>query len=254
MYRCATEADRTAIRGLLDEAGLPHSDLDTFLPRSLVYDEEGRVVACGALEPLGGCALLRSLAVAPERRGSGLGAALCDRLEARARNGGATSVYLFTTTAPTFFERRGYVTIDRDAAPERVRTSNQACSLCGPEAVCMRLDLEGRPAVSSRELLSLEPSGIAGARMWEVRGDRAALTYYDVDPGVRFERHAHDGEQITAVVAGALFFEIEGRTVRIGPGEAIVVPAGVPHAVYTEEDGARAFDAWAPPPSARDDR
>ncbi len=70
-------------------------------------------------------ALLRSLVVVPEQRGSGLGSALVERAESHARARGARAIFLLTTTAERFFRSRGYVPADRATAPEAVRTSRE---------------------------------------------------------------------------------------------------------------------------------
>jgi quercetin dioxygenase-like cupin family protein len=88
--------------------------------------------------------------------------------------------------------------------------------------------------------------------MWAVGLKHVMMTYFEVDPGTRFERHQHEGEQITSVVEGELMFEINGAVVRLGPGEVIAIPAGTPHAVFTLDRAAKAFDSWSPPfPPAR---
>ncbi len=69
----------------------------------------------------------------------------------------------------------------------------------------------------------------------------------EVEPEARFETHLHEGEQITTVVEGELFFEVGREIVRVGVGEAIAIPPHVSHAVFAGPSGARAFDAWSPP-------
>jgi quercetin dioxygenase-like cupin family protein len=86
----------------------------------------------------------------------------------------------------------------------------------------------------------------SGARFWGVALDKAMLTYFEAPPGVRFETHRHESEQITLVLEGELRFEIEGRTVVVGPGEVIAIAPNVPHAVFTQDQAARAVDAWSP--------
>ena len=96
-------------------------------------------------------------------------------------------------------------------------------------------------------LLPLRPD-IPGARMWAVGLVNVLMTYFEVDAGVRFERHhQHDGEQITTVVDGELYFELAGTVVRVGPGDAIAIPPGVAHAVFTRDRPAKAFDSWSAP-------
>ena len=74
--------------------------------------------------------LLRSLAVAADRRGAGLGSALVDKAEAHARARGAHSIFLLTTTAEDFFKSRGYQPADRATAPDAIRTSREFADLC----------------------------------------------------------------------------------------------------------------------------
>ena len=72
------------------------------------------------------------------------------------------------------------------------------------------------------------------------------LTYFEVEPRSRFKAHSHESEQITMVLTGELFFEVQGRTHCIRPGEVIAIPASVPHAVWTETSAVTAIDAWSP--------
>ena len=77
--------------------------------------------------------------------------------------------------------------------------------------------------------------------------DRAMLTYYEILPHSRFEAHQHEAEQITLVFKGELYFEVEGKETRVGPGEVIALPSKLSHAVWTAGRPARAVDAWSPP-------
>ncbi len=74
------------------------------------------------------------------------------------------------------------------------------------------------------------------------------LTFFEVDPGVRFDTHQHASEQITCVLEGELCFEVEGRVIPVQAGEVIAIPAHLPHAAFTRGRGARAVDAWSPVP------
>jgi quercetin dioxygenase-like cupin family protein len=95
--------------------------------------------------------------------------------------------------------------------------------------------------------LPLRPD-VDGARLWAVALNKTMLTYFEVDPHARFERHMHEAEQITMVLEGELFFELDDRLVRVGAGEVIAVPSLVPHTVYAQESAVRAVDAWSPVP------
>ena len=71
--RAAAEQDLAAVRLLLEEAGLPTSDLSKSNPEFIVLWEDGRIVAASALESYGSAALMRSVVVASDRRRAGLG-------------------------------------------------------------------------------------------------------------------------------------------------------------------------------------
>jgi amino-acid N-acetyltransferase len=130
--------DRAAVERLLAAAGLPTADLDTARDLRLrVVRENGRVVGAIGLERFGAVGLLRSLVVAPELRGRGLGGTLVDAAEQDARAAGLDLLVLLTQTAETFFARRGYVRIDRAAAPAAVRESAEFASLCPASATTM---------------------------------------------------------------------------------------------------------------------
>lgn len=133
-----TAADWRRVLDLLRSAGLPTADLDdAHRDRFLAVRDGVAVVGCVAVEPYGEAGLLRSLAVAADARGRGLGARLVDAAEARARAAGLRTLYLLTTTAAPFFETRGYAAADRSDVPDAVRQSAEFAGVCPASAVCM---------------------------------------------------------------------------------------------------------------------
>ena len=137
----ASARDLIAIRALLERAGLPTSDLESAGPEFAVIREQGQVIAAGALQRFGSSALLRSLVVAPEHRGTGLGRAIVSELERVARAAQISQLVLLTQTAADFFARRGYSCIERSAAPEQMQVSEEFRSLCPSSATCMAKSL-----------------------------------------------------------------------------------------------------------------
>jgi N-acetylglutamate synthase-like GNAT family acetyltransferase len=136
-----TAEELGAIRVLLESAGLPTSDLDSARPEFSVVREDGRVVAAGALQRFGSSALLRSVVVAENRRGSGLGQMIVCELERLARAAQVTELILLTETAAEFFAHQGYRAIERTSAPEAIRMSEEFRSLCPSSATCMAKSL-----------------------------------------------------------------------------------------------------------------
>lgn len=104
----------------------------------------------------------------------------------------------------------------------------------------------GKPLFRPRRSLALNED-VPGARQWAVALERAMLTCFEVEPGCLFERHVHEGEQITLVLEGELVFMFDDGEIRVRAGDVVAVPAGVAHAVRTERLGSKAVDAWSPP-------
>ena len=88
---------------LLQAAELPIEDLtDSHLEHFFMAGQPESPVAVVGLELFGRHALLRSLAVDPQIRATGIGSRLVEHVEAYARAHGAEAVYLLTTTAEVF--------------------------------------------------------------------------------------------------------------------------------------------------------
>jgi N-acetylglutamate synthase-like GNAT family acetyltransferase len=140
--READELDLPEIRILLERHALPTADLGAARPWFVVARDGAALLGAGGLEVHGATGLLRSIVVADGRRGSGLGRALVESVEAAARERGLRELVLLTETAHDFFARLGYADIDRADAPEAVRESAEFKALCPQSARCMlkRLD------------------------------------------------------------------------------------------------------------------
>lgn len=137
----ATEDDRPAVTALVTAAGLPLDGLAGFPTGHAVARRAGEPVAVAAIERHGDVGLLRSLAVAADQRGHGLGLALAADRVVAARAAGLTDLYLLTTSAAPLFARLGFVTVERAAAPPALAATPEFAALCPASATCMRLAL-----------------------------------------------------------------------------------------------------------------
>ena len=82
-----------------------------------------------------------------------------------------------------------------------------------------------------------------------ITGDRIMLTHVYLAKGSVVPRHAHENEQITYVLEGALRFWIgdEGAEVfDVRAGEVLCIPSGVPHKAEALEDTLD-VDIFSPP-------
>jgi amino-acid N-acetyltransferase len=129
---------RRAATALLDAADLPSADLtDGHMEHFFFCGDPVAPIGLVGIELCGPNALLRSLVVKPETRATGVGSALVEHAEAHARALGAKSMYLLTTTAAGFFERRGYVAAARASAPAEIRATREFADICPASSALM---------------------------------------------------------------------------------------------------------------------
>lgn len=123
---------------LLSAAGLPSMDLtESRLEHFLFCGPAEAPTGLVGLEIFDRDALLRSLAVAPTEQGTGLGSTLVRRAEHYAHEKGVRTLYLLTTTAQRFFEKRGYHAASRKICPETIRSTSEFASLCPASATLL---------------------------------------------------------------------------------------------------------------------
>jgi amino-acid N-acetyltransferase len=137
----AIDSDRPAIEHLLTDTGLPLEGLEAALSSAVVARTEGAeraVVGCAAIEPYGSAGLLRSVCVASDLRGTGLGRSLVTAAESLAAARGITDLYLLTETAVGWFPRLGYEPTKRATVPAAVTASPEFASACPESAVVRR--------------------------------------------------------------------------------------------------------------------
>jgi amino-acid N-acetyltransferase len=149
LIRPAAEADIPGILGIVNA----YAAQNLMLPRTtqqiryvlrhfLVAEHEGHVVGCGSLVELTPTLTeLRSLAVTPEWRGTGLGRRLVEALTERAREAGYEQLCALTLVEG-FFNRLGFVTVDRWAISPKIWHECIYCpkfDACDEIAVLMNL-------------------------------------------------------------------------------------------------------------------
>lgn len=135
--RPARPEDLPEALALLGEASLPLHGVAEGFAGFVVAQAGTRIAGIAGLERHGSEGLLRSVAVAPEWRGRGLGAALTQEVLRVARGAGVTAVYLLTDTAAEFFPRCGFRPIERDQVPASIRASAEFAELCPASSTVM---------------------------------------------------------------------------------------------------------------------
>lgn len=176
--RPARPADWPAIESLLTRCGLPVQGAQDHLQHFLVAaSAPGAVEVCGCLEPYGDAVLLRSVAVAPDARGRGWGAAIARRLIAQARELGANTVLLRTSDAADFYALLGFQVVPVDRVPQQVLASAEFRGACPAGSTTMLLDL--RAGVSIRPATETDMAAVLDIYNHEVRHSTATYQYAD---------------------------------------------------------------------------
>jgi quercetin dioxygenase-like cupin family protein len=97
-----------------------------------------------------------------------------------------------------------------------------------------------------KECQSLKTDAKTQSTYWSIRSEKMSFTYFEVPPNTEFEKHKHINEQITYVMKGELYFEADGITYCLEPGDSIVIASNIEHRAWTTNTGAIAVDSWTP--------
>ena len=135
---------------LLAASGLGADGVAEHITDFLLAREGRRLIGAAALEDYGVAGLLRSVAVAANRRGWGLGRYLTCALIDHARQRGHTAVYLLTDTADAYFKRLGFRPVDRSAVQPAVLASVQFSGEACSKSVVMMLEFAERQTIRGR--------------------------------------------------------------------------------------------------------
>jgi amino-acid N-acetyltransferase len=128
---------KAQVIALLQSEKLPVSDLPDSLDNFLVMLNNEEVIGIAGVEFYGNYGLLRSLAVKQTHRGAGIAGELMSRIAHLSISKGLTHLYLLTETAPEYFEKKGFVKIDRGDAPAEIRQSSEFSHVCPASAIVM---------------------------------------------------------------------------------------------------------------------
>jgi N-acetylglutamate synthase-like GNAT family acetyltransferase len=130
--------DLPGIRQLLTTSNLPLAGIEMQFPDAYVVCRRGEaVVGMAGLERYASAGLLRSVAVLPSHRGTGMARELVENRLRYAIDLGLREVFLLTITAPTYFMRFGFIQAERSAAPAPLLESPEFAGICPSSAACL---------------------------------------------------------------------------------------------------------------------
>ena len=130
------------VLALLTLANLPINDIGENVELfSLEMNEE--TIGTAGLEINSQIGLLRSVSVLESQKGKGYGFLIVRDLEEYAKTQNIKELYLLTTTAKEFFEKKcNYEVVERANVPTEIQNSQQFTSVCPSSAVVMKKVIE----------------------------------------------------------------------------------------------------------------
>lgn len=130
------------IKSLLKDNNLPSDDLGSeSFKNFFIATNENNLAGVIGLEIFENLGLLRSLCVEGSYRNQRIASALFQNLILYANAQKIQELYLLTSTAEVFFNKRGFVTVDRSFVPDVIRMTSQFKDLCPISAICMKRNL-----------------------------------------------------------------------------------------------------------------
>jgi amino-acid N-acetyltransferase len=138
--RSAVAADLPVIEKLLVDSDLVPVELAANLDRFLVA-EQGEIIGVIGSEYAEEAVLIRSVAVRPTVRNSGVASALLQKALVHAKAAGCKVAYLFTNTAAEYFSHRGFQVVPRSKVSTKLLASPAVTVCCCATAVAMRREL-----------------------------------------------------------------------------------------------------------------
>ena len=127
-------------KSLLQKNNLPIEDINANTHLFGTYDGD-TLVGMAGVELYGNHALVRSVCVEETYRSKGMAELLTAQIENYAKQNGADSLYLLTTTAENYFKRKGFIKTDRNEIPQAIMQTSEFSTVCPSSATVMMKNL-----------------------------------------------------------------------------------------------------------------
>ncbi|TAK62268.1 MAG: GNAT family N-acetyltransferase [Bacteroidetes bacterium] len=139
--RKAKQEDLHEVFSLLQQSNLPTDGVAEHISHFLIAESKGTIAGTIGLEPYPPAALVRSAAVLPEFRNLGIGTMLFNTLVTVATENRLNELYLFTNTAESYFQRKGFAPVQREAVQGEITSSVEFKIHTCASATLMKLPL-----------------------------------------------------------------------------------------------------------------
>ena len=97
----------------------------------------------------------------------------------------------------------------------------------------MYKNIQKQASLKLKELVDYQEGQVVSKTL--VQNDSVSMTIFSFDQGEEISTHAAGGDAMVTVLEGTGKFTVDGVEHLVRAGEALVMPAGKPHAVYGQE-------------------
>jgi len=136
-FEIADNKDLEWINNILKENELCVDDIPSENIVLKLVKSENELIAIYGFELFGQNGILRSVAVADEYKGAGIGTQIMKQVERDVKELELRNLFLLTTTAKKFFEKFGFSIIERETAPVVLQQSYEFLTFCPDTAIVM---------------------------------------------------------------------------------------------------------------------
>ena len=97
----------------------------------------------------------------------------------------------------------------------------------------MYKNIEKQTNLRLKDLVEYLPGQIISKTL--VQNEAVSMTIFSFDKGEEISTHAAGGDAMVTVLEGTGKFTVGGEEFILNEGETLIMPKGIPHAVYGEE-------------------
>ncbi len=97
----------------------------------------------------------------------------------------------------------------------------------------MYKNIEKQTVLKLKDLVEYQKGQVVSKTL--VQNDYVSMTLFSFDKGEEISTHASGGDAMVTVLEGTGKFTVGGDVFILNEGETLIMPKGVPHAVFGEE-------------------
>lgn len=97
----------------------------------------------------------------------------------------------------------------------------------------MYKNIEKQTNLKLKDLVEYQPGQVISKTL--VQNEAVSMTIFSFDKGEEISSHSSSGDAMVTVLEGTGKFTVGGEEFILNEGETLIMPKGIPHAVYGEE-------------------